>query len=659
MKAQKKSSARQNKQNFFQYKPLQTNQYEFRLLTFDTGASMSNIHCKLKSAPIDKAPVYSALSYTWGDPSVTHTIFVNGQQLQVTSNLYNALYNFRDLYPRIRLWADAVCIDQNNLEEKGQQIQLMQKIFSRAIETLVWLGIEEDESSKAFDLIELCSKRYTSRCSVPPSNSIVFDFGHWGPPSSWKAKEEFVALERFLARPWWYRIWVVQEVAVSKKVWVYCGNRKCSWDVVANAAEFLLWDINNLRHIITQSLEHSQVRLFLTGGLDRIVCIDSAHSAFQNDISADKETNSARSLFHLLSDNCSAHATDSRDKCVGLAGLAYEGVFPLAAQIYLQTPSDIYTFATRSIIMEEESGRLKFLEYSVKPLQRSDLLSWVPDWSYTGDRPKALLFRQLEQGTDRAIVPYHSATGSRVLSGSSVSVREDDTLSAYGFVFDSVDGVSVCDCDGLGSFAIHTPEEDLEILQPEYVIQEPSDENLADIVAKLWRTLVLDRDDLQGLPPENWARLLFTTLLLLDQVDDVDLDYESSCVKRWYSRNKPFKICGSTTLEDIVSMQGNCSSNISSAEHDAMAEIRARICLITNLKRFSNTKKGHLALMPADTRRGDIVAILFDCDLPVVLRPRERQYTFVGCCYVHGIMEGQAMAGLDRGEFTAETFDIR
>jgi hypothetical protein len=620
---------------------------------------MSNIHCKLKSAPIDKAPVYSALSYTWGDPSVTHTIFVNGQQLQVTSNLYNALYNFRDLYPRIRLWADAVCIDQNNLEEKGQQIQLMQKIFSRAIETLVWLGIEEDESSKAFDLIELCSKRYTSRCSVPPSNSIVFDYGHWGPPSSWKSKEEFVALERFLARPWWYRIWVVQEVAVSKKVWVYCGNRKCSWDVVANAAEFLLWDINNLRHIITQSLEHSQVRLFLTGGLDRIVCIDSAHSAFKNDMSADKERNSARSLFHLLSDNCSADAKDSRDKCVALAGLAYEGVFPLAAQIYLQTPSDIYTFAARSIIMEEESGRLKFLEYSGKPLQRADLRSWVPDWSYTGHRPKALLFRQLEQGTDRAIVPYHSATGSRVLSGSSVSVREDDTLSAYGFVFDSVDGVSVCDCDGLGSFAIHTPEEDLEILQPEYVIQEPSDENLADIVAKLWRTLVLDRDDLQGLPPENWARLLFTTLLLLDQVDDVDLDYESSCVKRWYNRNKPFKICGSTTLEDIVSMQGNCSSNISSAEDNAMAEIRARICLITNLKRFSNTKKGHLALMPADTRHGDIVAILFDCDLPVVLRPRERQYTFVGCCYVHGIMEGQAMAGLDRGEFTAETFDIR
>jgi hypothetical protein len=84
---------------------------------------------------------------------------------------------------------------------------------------------------------------------------------------------------------------------------------------------------------------------------------------------ADKERNSARSLFHLLSDNCSAHAKDPRDKRVALAGLACEGVFPLAAQIYLQTPSDIYTFATGSIIMEEEGGRLKFLDYSGKPLQ--------------------------------------------------------------------------------------------------------------------------------------------------------------------------------------------------------------------------------------------------------------------------------------------------
>jgi hypothetical protein len=99
---------------------------------------------------------------------------------------------------------------------------------------------------------------------------------------------------------------------------VGCGG-KCSW--------FLLWDLNNLRHIITQCLQHNQVRLSLTGGLDRVVCIDSAHSAFKNNMSADKERNSARSLFHPLSDNCSAHAKDPRDKCVALAGFLHTKVY--------------------------------------------------------------------------------------------------------------------------------------------------------------------------------------------------------------------------------------------------------------------------------------------------------------------------------------------
>jgi hypothetical protein len=118
-------------------------------------------------------------------------------------------------------------------------------------------------------------------------------------------------------------------------------------------------------------------------------------------------------------------------------------------------------------------------------------------------------------------------------------------------------------------------------------------------------------------------------------------------VKPWYDCNKPYKIYRSTTLEHVVCMEDNGSLDISPAEYKAMADIRARICQTTNLKRLSRTKNGHLALMPADSRRGDTVAILFNCDLPVVLRPREEQYEFVGCCYIHGFMEGQAMAGLD------------
>ena len=63
----------------------------------------------------------------------------------------------------------------------------------------------------------------------------------------------------------------------------------------------------------------------------------------------------------------------------------------------------------------------------------------------------------------------------------------------------------------------------------------------------------------------------------------------------------------------------------------------------TKGRRLTMTKNGYLSLSPADTRRGDIIAILFDCDAPVLLRPIGEHYEFFGTCYIHGIMQGEAM----------------
>lgn len=62
---------------------------------------------------------------------------------------------------------------------------------------------------------------------------------------------------------------------------------------------------------------------------------------------------------------------------------------------------------------------------------------------------------------------------------------------------------------------------------------------------------------------------------------------------------------------------------------------------------------------PADTRRGDIIAILFDCHVPVLLRQNGLYYEFVGTCYVHGIMQGEAWTLLNNGEYVAQDFDLR
>lgn len=99
------------------------------------------------------------MSYTWdtGDPAYDElppsTISCSGHGLQVTTNLHAALKQIRDDMDDTILWIDAICIDQDNDEEKGSQVQLMGRIYSEAEEVIIWLGVEEPNDEEALELI--------------------------------------------------------------------------------------------------------------------------------------------------------------------------------------------------------------------------------------------------------------------------------------------------------------------------------------------------------------------------------------------------------------------------------------------------------------------------------------------------------------------------
>ena len=86
---------------------------------------------------------YLALSYTWGDANQRRNITVNGATISVTANLEAALRSIRDsrvLKAGVKLWVDALCINQDDLEERNRQVKRMQSIFSNAQSVFVWLG---------------------------------------------------------------------------------------------------------------------------------------------------------------------------------------------------------------------------------------------------------------------------------------------------------------------------------------------------------------------------------------------------------------------------------------------------------------------------------------------------------------------------------------
>ncbi|PQE14256.1 hypothetical protein CJF31_00006829 [Rutstroemia sp. NJR-2017a BVV2] len=148
--------------------------------------------------------LYEALSYTWGGSDKSCSISIGRQNLPVTENLYKALLHLQDRSLERILWIDALCIDQENLEERGQQVQLMSKIYSKAARVLIWLGETAHESDKALETIRI----------IAEDNST----------NSLKDTATQQAVLALLERSWFQRIWVLQEVAAARQILVICGS---------------------------------------------------------------------------------------------------------------------------------------------------------------------------------------------------------------------------------------------------------------------------------------------------------------------------------------------------------------------------------------------------------------------------------------------------
>jgi hypothetical protein len=126
----------------FIYSPIPASGGGFRILRLRPGSPDDSVECDLIIARLDSSNLlsYDALSYCWGDPDNRETITVHGREQHVTRNLHAALRQLRSVSRDRLLWADAVCINQNDAEEKGKQVQLMRDIYRKAERTIVWLG---------------------------------------------------------------------------------------------------------------------------------------------------------------------------------------------------------------------------------------------------------------------------------------------------------------------------------------------------------------------------------------------------------------------------------------------------------------------------------------------------------------------------------------
>lgn len=192
----------------YQYKPL-LSKGDLRLLSISKSADDGQLYFQMTRQRMNDCPPYEAISYTWGSTERTEKIFhaFNGQVLYITENCASALRNVYTDSDR-RLWIDAICINQDDIEERSAQVSMMADIFRNATRTLAYVG-ESDEASQHLAM------RMTLRQKLGwDGNRDIYT----------STKYEFRHVKAVARRPWFFRSWVIQEVLLSRNLIMQAGT---------------------------------------------------------------------------------------------------------------------------------------------------------------------------------------------------------------------------------------------------------------------------------------------------------------------------------------------------------------------------------------------------------------------------------------------------
>jgi hypothetical protein len=184
---------------------------DIRVLYLAPGRFADPIRCGLITLSLANNPRYEALSYAWGVIDSFNLITVDDCPMRIRANLEMALRHLRyERRDRI-LWVDALCINQEDDEERTQQVSQMAMVYSKAWSTVAYLGDQDADADGAFDALEMFAQDRHLR-EIPV----------------WKAEDpsrlewsKIIVIERILIFPWWLRIWVIQEVTLARELLVF------------------------------------------------------------------------------------------------------------------------------------------------------------------------------------------------------------------------------------------------------------------------------------------------------------------------------------------------------------------------------------------------------------------------------------------------------
>lgn len=212
------------------YSALDFSVQQIRLFELHPNSSISEVRGTFHCVGLSSVPVYIALSYMWGEEDDMRPVCIDGDRtMSVRGNLWHflRLQSARISQPTL-FWIDAICIDQSNVSERNHQVGLMKSIYTMASHVNIWLGQERDDSDLAIKFLTRTAKR-----GLKPALH--------GFRQIWNRKIGQAMLDLY-ERPYWRRMWIIQEIIHAENLTVWCGKGSFEWE----AAESLYLSLKTL-----------------------------------------------------------------------------------------------------------------------------------------------------------------------------------------------------------------------------------------------------------------------------------------------------------------------------------------------------------------------------------------------------------------------------
>ncbi|KAI1472890.1 heterokaryon incompatibility protein-domain-containing protein [Daldinia caldariorum] len=664
------------------YQPLPAG--SMRLLLIMPGFASEAINCSLVVVSnVEEAPIFDAISYVWGTELSEEPIMCNGQRMTVTKNLIEAmrylrplpnwdsvvtwpedhpLHSSRNVWRGIAsnrqekrersdfqqerpIWIDALCINQNDNSEKSLQVKAMNKIYANAHTVKIWLGKlpntahPTNQPTPELQLLtgvpaflRQRSRPISQRGKMPvvltmiaqalrnvqagegystasksAADTIYRNLVHGFPNAS---AEDWQYLREFFDNLWFQRVWVVQEVVLAPRAIVILGEWEVHWAAIGQAAAWF----QTHGFALPTNVEFK-------GELGDLLSISEVAAMWHMHIKPGKR----QPLLQMLRDVRGRKAALKEDKVYATYSLAEETsntkrIDTLIEPVYGKPIDEVYRSVIRFLLIEH--GELSALSHAggIQGLKTTAWPSWVPDWS----QPKACV-ELVSHNQDNP--PYNASNNEHLTFGDST---DPGCLCVRGTRVPS---------GGIREYSDKLVS---------YRFRHKTYKEERDFVGAAWSLIAHWADKANNLEdrrpemyqPKNIPYTFVSTLTagLSDTKKPINEDPEFlDDAVQWLLQQfrKRIQISG-------ISQKRKWTDNLlKSSSSVRFHEAFTRVCLH---RRFFITEGNLMGIGPETMERDDIVVVLFGGKVPYVIRDLgEDRYSFIGECFVAGLMAGEAI----------------